>query len=81
MLEWNRGTFTLNVDKDGTGVLHAGGTNPSLLIDIPTLTTMLMGYKRPTYLARIGRIQADEATVQFLEGLIRPEHPYFSDYF
>lgn len=68
MLEWNRGTFTLNVDKDGTGVLHAGGTNPSLLIDIPTLTTMLMGYKRPTYLARIGRIQADEATVQLWKG-------------
>ncbi|KAA1191615.1 MULTISPECIES: GNAT family N-acetyltransferase [unclassified Paenibacillus] len=81
MLEWNRGTFSLTVDKEGKGTLREGGLNPSLTIDIPTLTTMLMGYKRPTYLARIGRIQTDEATIHLLEGLIRPEHPYFSDYF
>lgn len=81
MLEWNQGIFTLQVDKSGKGKLKEGGGKPSLIIDIPTLTTMLMGYKRPTYLARIGRLQADEACVHLLEKLIQNEHPYFSDYF
>lgn len=81
MLEWNQGIFTLQVDKSGKGQLKEGGGKPSLIIDIPTLTTMLMGYKRPTYLARIGRLQADEACVHLLEKLIQNEHPYFSDYF
>ncbi|MFX3632736.1 MAG: enhanced intracellular survival protein Eis [Candidatus Pristimantibacillus sp.] len=81
MLEWNQGTFTLQVDKSGKGHLKEGGGKPSVIIDIPTLTTMLMGYKRPTYLARIGRMQADDASVQLLEKLIQNEHPYFSDYF
>lgn len=81
MLEWNQGTFTLMVDKAGKGHLKEGGGRPSVTIDIPTMTTMFMGYKRPTYLARIGRMQCDEASVLLLEKLIRNEHPYFSDYF
>lgn len=81
MLEWNQGTFTLIVDKSGKGYLKEGGSNPSVFINIPTLTTMLMGYKRPTYLSRIGRFQADEASLELLEKLIHNEHPYFSDYF
>jgi len=81
MLEWNQGTFTLLVDKTGKGSLKQGGKKPSVFINIPTLTTMLMGYKRPSYLSRIGRFQADEASLQLLEKLIHNEHPYFSDYF
>lgn len=81
MLEWNQGTFTLFVDKLGKGILKQGGGKPTVFINIPTLTTMLMGYKRPTYLSRIGRFQADEASLQLLEKLIDNEHPYFSDYF
>ncbi|MBH5319508.1 GNAT family N-acetyltransferase [Paenibacillus sp. GSMTC-2017] len=81
MLEWNQGTFTLTVDADGKGTIKHGGAAPSVTIDIPTLTTMLMGYKRPTYLAKIGRMQADEASIRILEQLIHQERPYFSDYF
>lgn len=81
MLEWNQGTFTLTVGTDGQGRLQEGGTHPVATFDIPTLTTMLLGYKRPTYLARIGRLHADEDTVALLERLIGREQPYFSDYF
>ncbi|MEF3311077.1 GNAT family N-acetyltransferase [Paenibacillus sp. GYB004] len=81
MLEWNQGTFTLTVDCSGKGRLDEGGTNPSVSFDIPTLTTMLMGYKRPTYLSKIGRFQSDQASVHLLEKLIIRERPYFSDYF
>ncbi|MGF7045891.1 putative acetyltransferase [Paenibacillus sp. DS2015] len=81
MLEWNQGTFTLTVDTSGKGYLKEGGLMPSITIDISTLTTMLMGYKRPTYLARIGRIQSGDNSIHLLEQLINREHPYFSDYF
>jgi len=50
-------------------------------IDIQTMTTMLMGYKRPEYLAKIGRIQAAEWTIDMLEDAIEQQTPYISDYF
>ncbi|WP_405078723.1 enhanced intracellular survival protein Eis [Paenibacillus chitinolyticus] len=81
MLEWNQGTFTLTVDKEGQGRLADGGGTPSASFDIQTLTTMLMSYKRPSYLQRIRRFHADKEAVQLLEKLITNEQPYFSDYF
>lgn len=81
MLEWNQGNFTLTVDKQGRGHLTEGGVNPTVAFDIQTLTTMLMGYKRPSFLVKNGRFQADEETVNLLEKLIIREKPYFSDYF
>ena len=50
-------------------------------INIQTMTTMLMGYKRPEYLAKIGRIQAAEWTIDMLEDAIEQQTPYISDYF
>lgn len=45
------------------------------------MTTMLMGYKRPDYLAKIARLNADEATIDMLEDTIEQQAPYISDYF
>ena len=39
------------------------------------------GYKRPEYLAKIGRIQAAEWTIDMLEDAIEQQTPYISDYF
>ena len=50
-------------------------------MDIQTLTTMLMGYKRPTFLYECGRIQTEYYMLRILEQLIPVEKPYFSDYF
>ena len=50
-------------------------------IDIQTLTTMLLGYKRPDYLQKIGRLDCDTDTVDMLEDAIEQQTPYFSDYF
>ena len=50
-------------------------------ISIQTMTTMLMGYKRPAYLAKIGRLQAAEETIGMLEASIEQQTPYISDYF
>lgn len=77
MLEWNQGKFTLKVDEQGRGHLTEGGGVPAAAFDIQTLTTMLMGYKRPAYLARAGRFQAQQATIELLEKLIDRQTPYF----
>lgn len=81
MAEWNKGIFTLHVSAEGQGELLPSEKKPTASLDIQTLTTMLMSYKRPTYLALIGRLQCDEKTVERLENLIERETPYFSDYF
>ena len=39
-------------------------------VSIQTMTTMLMGYKRPDYLAKIGRLPTSEATIDMLEDAI-----------
>ena len=45
------------------------------------MTAMLMGYKRPDYLAKIGRIHAGGGTIDMLEDAIEQQPPYISDYF
>ncbi|MNW19192.1 hypothetical protein D3C71_2190730 [compost metagenome] len=69
------------MDRNGQAQLAKGGGSPEAELDIQTLTTMLMGYKRPLYLQRIGRLKAEESAVQLLERLIDRQQPYFSDYF
>ncbi|MDR6124012.1 putative acetyltransferase [Bacillus sp. SLBN-46] len=81
ILEWNQGIFTLHVNDKGQGKLFESENSPDFSLDIQTLTTMLLGYKRPSYLAIIGRLASDEQTVEILENLIEREIPYFSDYF
>lgn len=45
------------------------------------MTTMLMGYKRPEYLYKIGRIKTDKKIVEMLENSVKQDVPYISDYF
>lgn len=50
-------------------------------LDIQTLTTMLLGYKRPLYLRSIGRLNASNAAIDKLEEILPEGKAYFSDYF
>ena len=63
------GTLTPTQDRSGD------------TIDIQTFTTMLLGYKRPDYLMKIGRIKCSSAVVDILEDAIEQQTAYFSDYF
>jgi len=81
ILEWNQGIYTLQVSAVGQGQLVPSEEQPDVIVTIQTLTTMLLGYKRPSYLAAIGRLSCNELTVEILENLIERETPYFSDYF
>nr|WP_295972215.1 GNAT family N-acetyltransferase [uncultured Bacillus sp.] len=81
ILEWNRGLFTLSISETGKGELKKRGEEADFSLDIQTLTTMLLGYKRPSYLFDIGRLPGKEFVVPLLENIIERETPYFSDYF
>ncbi|MDR7077663.1 putative acetyltransferase [Neobacillus niacini] len=81
MLEWNQGIFTLHVSPEGQGELLQSKDQPAFSIDIQTLTTMLLSYKRPTYLVAISRLNSDQKSVDILEKVINMQTPYFSDYF
>ncbi|TYT75683.1 GNAT family N-acetyltransferase [Desulfobotulus mexicanus] len=81
VLEWNRGVFGLSFDRDENLSISRTPQGQPVYLDIQTLTTMLMGYKRPSYLASIERLQTDPKTLRILEQLIPQATPYFSDYF
>src|SRR3954451_1264703 len=70
MLEWNNGPFTLQVSAEGKGELVQSMEQPTFSLDIQTLTTMLLSYKRPTYLATITRLNGEEKFVELLEKII-----------
>lgn len=81
IMECNQGAFRLKIDKKGRGSAERIEEKCADSIDIQTMTTMLMGYKRPDYLAKIGRIRAGEETIDMLEDSIEQQVPYVSDYF
>ena len=84
MAEWNDGDFLLCVkDSEVTCEPCANCEEDAAMVemDIQTLTAMLMGYKRPSYLYENERIQVDYHLIPYLERLIPIEKPYFSDYF
>ena len=92
LLEWNNRDFILNF-KDGELALQvvaseitASGENQNLgeyhiRLDIQTLVTMLLGYKRPLYLRSINRLKANDESIDKLEEILPEGKAYFSDYF
>ena len=81
LLPWNQGSFTLTIDRHGHGTVEPSTKRFRDQIDIQTMTTMLLGYKNPDYLNKIGRLCCSEAIVDMLEDAIEQQTPYFSDYF
>lgn len=81
IMKCNQGSFLLTISKDDKGKVKRISEECEDKISMQTMTTMLMGYKRPDYLAKIGRIQADEETIDMLEDAIEQQAPYISDYF
>ena len=83
VVPWNNGNF-LVYWEDEEVVCERVEENDSVNVvelNIQTLTTMLMGYKRPTFLYNHARLKTEYYMVHLLERLIPVEKPYFSDYF
>ncbi len=81
LLDWNRGCFELTISKEGKGRARRIEAIAEDHLDIQTMVTMLLGYKRPEYLHRIGRLVCGEETVEMLEDALGQQVSYFSDYF
>lgn len=81
LLSWNQGVFKLRITAEGNGEIIRVSEKSNDKIDIQTMTTMLLGYKRPGYLHKIGRISCSPEIVDMLEDAIEQQTPYFSDYF
>ncbi|MEG0449306.1 MAG: sterol carrier protein domain-containing protein, partial [Lysinibacillus sp.] len=50
-------------------------------LTVQTLATMLLGYKRPSYLEKIERLRGDSLAVSLLEDVLPVGIPTFIDYF
>ncbi|MFD1430720.1 MULTISPECIES: GNAT family N-acetyltransferase [Lacticaseibacillus] len=81
LAEWNNGIFGLYWNPDGSPHVTRRPVGEAVELDIQTLTTMLMSYRRPSYLATIERLTASKKALKILENVIPMDEPYFSDYF
>lgn len=77
---WNNRVFGLKQVGDRVEITDQP-IGQSVELDIQTLTTMMMSYKSPAYLHKVGRLRTDSETLWLLEKIIPTEQPYFSDYF
>ena len=83
MAQWNEGDYMVSW-RDGETFCEQVEDNQSINVvelDVNTLTAMLMGYKRPSYLYEHEKIRTEYYMLIWLERLIPVEKPYFSDYF
>lgn len=81
IMDCNQGSFLLKISKSGRGEAVRIAEQCADKVSIQTMAAMLMGYKRPDYLAKIGRLQTSEEIIDMLEDAIEQQTPYISDYF
>ncbi|MFC4601435.1 GNAT family N-acetyltransferase [Cohnella hongkongensis] len=87
---WNAGTFRLSWSEDGEGTLERldSGTgqdsesgSEAIVCDIQTLTAMLLGGRKPTWLASVGRLSGPHESLRRLERRIPERTPFLMDFF
>lgn len=82
---WNEGVWQLNVAMNGTASIWKTSepiTDDQIIkVDIQSLTAVLMGYRRPTEMARIGRIHGPNTAIKALEQAIPERETYLLDFF
>lgn len=80
---WNEGKWRVTVSPEGkASVSEASPEDPvQLNCDIQTLTTMMLGYKRPSELLNLGRLAGEKETVDRLERLIPIGRTFLLDFF
>ncbi|MNR23373.1 hypothetical protein D3C85_1403900 [compost metagenome] len=85
--EWNNGIFrVVPGNGEGNDIIklddaHNPQSTDIISCDIQTLAALLMGYKRASFLLRIGRLQGDAAEITRLERFIPDRTTYLTDFF
>jgi predicted acetyltransferase len=80
---WNQGDFVLYWEDEETRCekLEEAPDQNLVELDIRSMTAMMLGYKRPTFLYDHEYLKAEYYMVQILERLIPVGKPCFADYF
>ena len=83
IVSWNHGTFDISVVNEKVAVQKVSDEleEHAVQLTVQTLATMLLGYKRPSYLEKIERLQGDLKTIRLLEQVVPVGIPTFIDYF
>ncbi len=79
---WNRGTYLLETDGPSASVTRTT-REPELVIPLNTLASLAAGYRTATHLARVGRLEArDASALARADALFRTEYaPHCPDSF
>ncbi|MDR0271371.1 GNAT family N-acetyltransferase [Paenibacillus sp.] len=80
---WNDGTWRWKLSTEGKAAVAPADPEEKaqLQCDIQTLTTLLLGYKRPDELWKMGRLTGEAAAVTRLEHAIPLKQTFLLDYF
>lgn len=85
LIEWNNGTYDISSVDWKVTVKKVDHTEDkehiNVHMSIQTLTTMLLGYKRPKYLEKIERLKGKTDIISVLEDILPVGIPTFIDYF
>ncbi len=83
VVAWNNGTFIVNKKAGKLSVQRVSEVlgEDAVHLTVQTLATMLLGYKRPSYLEKIERLQGRAVDIALLEAVLPVGIPTFIDYF
>lgn len=81
LADWNNGVFSVTGQSGGRNVIGREPAGQAARLDIGTLSSMLMNYRRASYFCDLERLKTDRDTLILLENIIPSQQPYFSDYF
>lgn len=84
---WNEGVYTVHVNGSGQADVvldrkgKGHGQEEMLSCGIQTLSALLLGYQRPSFLNETGRLNGNPEAVKELEALIPRRETYLLDFF
>ncbi|WP_158560964.1 GNAT family N-acetyltransferase [Paenibacillus contaminans] len=83
---WNQGTFRLSVDAEGKAIAAKLEGSESLdgegvTCDIQAFSSMMIGYRRPSFLHEIGRLSGSGTEIEKWERILPKRTTYLTDFF
>ncbi|MEN0641886.1 GNAT family N-acetyltransferase [Alkalicoccobacillus gibsonii] len=78
--EWNNQTFAVSI-KEGQGSCGVSSEEPTISMSIQTLTSLMLGYRRPSFYLKQGLIKGDHEAIKRFVSLIPGDEPALIDFF
>ena len=81
MCEWNNKTFQVTVDRGNCKVVETATESPNVVLDIGSMTQMVIGYQTPSDLYDSWDIEASDEMLQTLDRLFPRQNTFLRDFF